>query len=191
MKKPLLTLLALSVTYTGVLHAETANYISTKQYGSVFFRVMQQQYLYLVGRFDDYSAQLELDPNNLSATKLTAKVEMGSLNLADSDVSETLISSSAWFNSSLFPIATFTSDSAKVLSENKVILEGELNFLGISKLWQLEVEFLGGSDGNLEGSSIGMHATGMINRLDFGMDQYRNVAADEVGIEVNVKFNRN
>jgi len=27
--------------------------------------------------------------------------------------------------------------------------------------------------------------------MDFGLDQYRNMAADEVNIEVNVKFNRN
>ena len=33
--------------------SSTVSYTLTRQYGSVFFRVMQQSYLNLVGRFDD------------------------------------------------------------------------------------------------------------------------------------------
>src|SRR5690606_18839039 len=144
-----------------------------------------------VGRFDVYSGTLRLDPENLANSQLTATVDMGSLNMADSDVSETLVNSSVWFNSSLYPQATFTSSSAEVQGDNKVDFIGELTFLGISQPWTFSVEFFGGSSGELGGSTVGIAGRGVINRLDFGMDQYRNMAADEVEIEVNAKFNRN
>ena len=91
--------------------AGTQSYTLTRQYGSVLFRVMQQQYLNLVGRFDQYSATLDMDFNDLSNSRLNATVQMGSLSMTDSDVVETLVNSSVWFNAPLYPEATFTTTS--------------------------------------------------------------------------------
>lgn len=168
-----------------------ADYTLTRQYGSVFFRVFHQQYLNLVGRFDDYAGTLYLDPDNLANSRLTAAVNMGSLNMADGDVTETLVNSSVWFNTTVFPDATFTSTSVTVTGTNAADFHGDLTFMGITKPWTLHLEFFGGSDGELGGSTVGIRGTGTLNRLDFGLDEYRNMAADEVEIEVNVKFNRN
>jgi polyisoprenoid-binding protein YceI len=188
-----LAVLALVLVPFGGLQAAEAggDYTLTRQYGSVMFRVFQQEFLTLVGRFDTYSGTLHLDPENLANSSLTATVDMGSLNMADGDVTETLVNSSAWFNASVFPQATFTSTSTVVTAENEVDFVGELAFLGMSKPWTLHVTFHGGSDGELGGSTVGITGRGVINRLDFGMNQYRNMAADNVEIEVNVKFNRN
>lgn len=188
-----LAVLALVLVPFGSVQAAEAggDYTLTRQYGSVMFRVFQQEFLTLVGRFDSYSGTLHLDPENLASSSLTATVDMGSLNMADGDVTETLVNSSAWFNASVFPQATFTSTSTVVTAENEVDFVGELAFLGMTKPWTLHVTFHGGSDGELGGSTVGITGRGVINRLDFGMNQYRNMAADNVEIEVNVKFNRN
>lgn len=167
-----------------------AQYTLTRQYGSVLFRVLHQDYLMMVGRFDDYAGTLTLDTDDLSDSRLQASVNMASLNMADGDVVETLISSGSWFNASLFPEATFTTSSVTVTGDNEADFIGELTFMGISKPWTLHIQFFGGNDGELTGSIVGMQATGSFNRLDFGLDQYRNMAADEVSIEINVKFNR-
>lgn len=186
-------LFSLSVMAAGSVQAAEAggDYTLTRQYGSVFFRVFQQQYVTLVGRFDSYAGTLHLDTANLENSRLTASVDMGSLNMAEGDIVETLVNSSVWFNASVFPQATFTSNSAVATAADEVDFIGELNFLGMTKPWTLHVKFHGGSDGELGGSTVGITGRGVINRLDFGMDQYRNMAADEVEIEVNVKFNRN
>ena len=188
-------LLALATPGPAVVNAAestsgTVGYTLTRQYGSVLFRVMQQDYLNLVGRFDNYSATLEMDFEDLSNSRLSATVQMGSLSMADSDVVETLVNSSAWFNASLYPEATFTTTSVEVTGENTADFHGELNFIGVTKPWTLHVQFFGGSDGKLTGSTIGMLATGSFDRTDFGMDQYLNMAKELVSIEVNVKFNR-
>jgi polyisoprenoid-binding protein YceI len=171
--------------------SSTVSYTLTRQYGSVFFRVMQQSYLNLVGRFDDYSATLEMDFEDLTNSRLMATVQMGSLDMADGDVVETLVNSSAWFNAQLYPEATFTTTEVEVTGENSADFHGELNFVGVTKPWTLHVEFFGGTDDSLTGSTIGMLAMGSFDRLDFGLDQYLNMANELVSIEVNAKFNRN
>lgn len=192
MHKLYYSLLAFIVlTLAPAAFAEPAEYTLTRQYGSVLFRVLQEQYIDLVGRFDNYSGSLVFDPDNLAATRLQATVNMASVNTGDKDVAELLISSSSWFNTSEFPEAVFTTSQAELLDSGKVALSGELTFLGISRPWTLEATFRGGSDGSLEGDALGMSATGSFQRSDFGLRQYMNVAADRVNLEVNVKFRRN
>jgi len=192
--RPLIIASLLSCLAVGQLHAaedsDTVSYTLTRQYGSVLFRVMQQQYLNLVGRFDQYSATLEMDFDDLSNSRLTATVQMGSLDMADGDVVETLVNSSAWFNAPLYPEATFTTTSVDVTGEMTADFHGNLTFVGVTRPWTLHVQFYPGSDGELTGSSIGMQATGSFDRTDFGLDQYLNMAEELVSIEVNVKFNR-
>jgi len=192
--RPLIIASLLSCLAVGQLHAaedsDTVSYSLTRQYGSVLFRVMQQQYLNLVGRFDQYSATLDMDFDDLSNSRLTATVQMGSLDMADGDVVETLVNSSAWFNASLYPEATFTTTSVDVTGEMTADFHGNLTFVGVTRPWTLHVQFYPGSDGELTGSSIGMQATGSFDRTDFGLDQYLNMAEELVSIEVNVKFNR-
>lgn len=182
-----------AVTSVGSLQAAEAGgeYTLTRPYSSVFFRVMYQQYLIMVGRFENYSAQLHLDVDNLENSTLTASVQMASLDMPDDDVVETLVNSSTWFNASLYPEATFTTTSTVITGENEVDFVGNLNFVGISLPWTFHVKFFGGSDGELGGSSVGIQGSGTIDRLAFGLDQYRDTAADQVEIEVNAKFNRN
>lgn len=187
----LLVLASFLYTYSAAA-AEAAGpveYTLTRQYGSVMFRVFHQQYLNLVGRFDDYSGTLMLDPANLANSQLTATVNMASLNMADADVVETLVSSSVWFNASVFPTATFTSTSATVTGENEVDFTGDLKFVGITKPWTFHVKFNPGPNG-FGGSSVGIEGTATINRLDYGMKEYLNMSAENVDIEVNVKFNK-
>ena len=183
-------LLAVSMMFATNATAEPTGYTLTKQYGSVMFRVLQEDYIYLLGRFDDFEGELSFDPDNLEAASLRATVYMDSVNMADSSISELLVSSSVWFNSSLYPEATFETESVTVTGDHSVDFHGQLEFVGVLQPWTLSATFRGGSDGSLDGSTIGMTARGSFRRTDFGLDQYMNVAADEVEIEVNVKFNR-
>lgn len=190
----LLALVALSAPLSSAFAAETAaagpaEYELTRQYGSVLFRVFHQQYLNLVGRFDTYSGTLTLDPANLANSQLTATVNMASLNMSDADVVETLVNSAVWFNATTFPNATFKSTSATVTGPNEVDFAGDLTFVGITKPWTFHVKFNPGASGEI-GSTVGILGTGTINRLDFGLKEYLNMAAETVAIEVNAKFNR-
>lgn len=186
-------ILALGMTVFSVnLQAadEAANYTLTRQYGSVFFKVDFQKYLKMVGRFDDYAGTLYLDTDDMANSRLDATLNLASLNMAQEDVVETLVFSSSWFNANLYPEASFTTTSVDVTGDMSADFIGELTFMGITKPWTLHVQFYGGVDGELAGSTVGMQATGRLNRTDFGLDEYMNMAVAEVDIEINVKFNQ-
>ena len=187
---PLAAVLALA-PFAAVAAEAGGDYTLSKQYGTVMFKVLFQQTLTMVGRFDQYAGTLHLDVDNLANSKLTATVQMGSLNMADGDVVETLVNSSSWFNTGLFPQASFASAEAVVTAANQIDFKGNLDFMGKSLPWTFHVELLGGTDGELGGSSVGIHGSGSFNRVDFGLGEYRNMAADNIDIDVNVKFNRN
>ncbi|MGP1609719.1 MAG: YceI family protein, partial [Burkholderiales bacterium] len=189
--KLLLVLSSFLYTYSAAAAdaATGGEYVLTRQYGSVMFRVFHQNYLDLVGRFDDYAGTLILDPENLENSQLSASVTMTSLNMADSDVVETLVNSAVWFNGSIFPKATFKSTSATVTGENEVDFHGDLTFVGMTQPWTFHVKFNPGT-GALGGSTVGIHGTGTLNRVDYGLNQYLNMADEMVEIEVNAKFNR-
>ena len=59
-------ILALWTAVPGLASAAEAGgeYTLSKQYGSVFFKVLYQQTLMMVGRFEDYSGTLSMDPAN-------------------------------------------------------------------------------------------------------------------------------
>lgn len=190
MPSKLFALLFLGAALIPSARAEVADYTLETQYGTVLFSVLQEEYLYLVGRFDEFSGSLSLDPADLETARLDAAVNMSSLDMADDSVVELLVSSSVWFNANLYPDASFITESVTVTGENTAELHGQLTFVGVSKPWTLRATFFGGSDGALEGDTIGMQARGSFKRTDFGLDQYMNYAADEVSIEVNVKFSQ-
>lgn len=169
---------------------EGTNYTLTRQYGSVFFKVDFQKYLKMVGRFDDYSGTLYLDTEDMTNSRLEATLNMGSLNMAQEDVVETLVYSSSWFNANLYPESTFISHSVEVTGDMSADFIGELTFMGITKPWTLHIQFFGGVDGELAGSTVGMQATGKLDRTEFGLDEYMNMAVASVDIEINVKFNQ-
>lgn len=182
---------ALLLLVTNVQAAdEGSNYTLTRQYGSVFFEVEFQKYLNMVGRFDDYAGKLYLDTDDMSNSRLDATLMMGSLNMADSDVVETLVNSSSWFNASLYPEATFTTTSVESTGEMTADFIGELTFMGITHPWVLHIQFYGGVDGELPGSTVGMQARGSFDRTTYGLDEYMNMAVADVNIEINVKFNK-
>lgn len=162
-------------------------YTLTRQYATVLFRVEYQNQATLIGRFDDFEATLLLDPDNLENSRLEASVNMASLNVADADLIEMLVYSSTWFNTNVFPRSTFTTRSVEVKGPAEADFIGELNFMGVTQPWTLNIRF----KGELGGSTVGIAAMGGFKRSDYGLNQYMNVAADDIQIEVHARFNRN
>ncbi|MDT8398026.1 MAG: YceI family protein [Pseudomonadales bacterium] len=170
--------------------ADTAQYTLSKQYATVLFKVQHQSYAKLVGRFDDFSGTLSFDPADIGSSRLEASVNMSSLNMADGDLVETLVHSSTWFNADLYPQATFRTREVKLNGDRDADFIGELSFMGLSRPWTLSIHFNGGGSDDLSGSTVGIEATGSFKRSDFGLDQYMNMAADLVEIEVHTRFKR-
>ena len=144
-----------------------------------------------VGRFNEFDASLEFDPSNISAAKLTAIVEIDSLDINDDDLKSDLMGRS-WFRQSEFPQATFESTSVNPISDTEFEFDGILNWRGVQKSINVTATFHGGANNILSGKyTLGFSANSKFLRSDFGMDKYVPLVGDEITVEAYAEFLKN
>ena len=161
-----------------------------KSHATLLFKIQHLGLSTYVGRFNSIDANLEFDPENISATKLTALVDMSSLDINDLGLAKDL-SGAKWLNTNRYPQAQFSTLSVKPLSEGEFEFVGELNWRGVVKPVTLQATFHGGANNILTGKyTLGFSATGSFLRSDFGMDAYIPLVGDKVSLEAYAEFQR-
>jgi polyisoprenoid-binding protein YceI len=147
------------------------------------------------GRFEKFTGTVEIDPDNLAATKVTAVIETGSLNTAQAD-RDNHLRSAEFFDVQKHPEMKFESTSYTPKGKETGTLKGKLTLLGVTKPVELEVEVLGFAPDPWGGHRGGFSAHTTINRKDFGMvwnktlDQGGFVLGDEVEIRIELETKR-
>lgn len=134
------------------------------------------------GVFEEFSGDVKFDPAAPEQTEATIIIQIGSVSTGNSDVDGTLPGSD-WFNTSEYPQATFTADSAvKAGGENAYLLNGTLELKGNSG--EVAVPF------TIDISGDTASATGelTINRLEYGVGPDGPISGITVTEEVTVSF---
>jgi len=134
------------------------------------------------GVFREFSGVVTFDPDAAEATTAKVIISVDSLSTGNSDVDGTLPGSS-WFNTSEYPKAVFTADSAeKAEGENAFVLNGTLKLKG--KSIDVRIPF------TIDTADDVASAAGevKINRLDFGVGPDGPVSGITINEEVTVSF---
>ncbi len=134
------------------------------------------------GVFEQFSGDVKFDPAAPEQTEATIIIQIGSVSTGNSDVDGTLPGSD-WFNTSEYPQATFTADSAEEAEgENAYLLNGTLELKGNSG--EVAVPF------TIDISGDTASATGelTINRLEYGVGPDGPISGITVTEEVTVSF---
>ena len=167
------------------------SYVLDKTHAALLFKIQHLGLSTYVGRFNTLEASLEFDPADLSATRLTAIVDMTSIDINDPGLAKDLMGSQ-WFNTARFPQAKFQTLSVRPIGDSEFEFVGELDWRGKKQPITLEVIFHGGANNLLTGKyTLGFSATGSFKRSDFGMDSYIPLVGDEVKLEGFAEFLRN
>lgn len=154
------------------------------------FRVDHLGLSKIIGRFNDFQATLDFDPENPTAMKMTGVVTANSLDLNNPDFESTL-QEADWLDSERFPQIVFTSDSVTLTAANQFDVNGTLSMRGVSKPITLKATFNGGADNIITRQyTIGFQASTDILRSEFGMDTFTAFAGDEIEIELHGEFLR-
>jgi len=135
------------------------------------------------GVFEEFSGDVKFDPEAPEQTESTIIIQIGSVSTGNSDVDGTLPGSD-WFNTSEYPQATFTADSAvKAGGDNAYVLNGTLELKGNSG--EVAVPF------TIDVSGDTARATGdlTINRLEYGVGPDGPISGITVTEEVTISFN--
>ena len=114
------------------------------------------------GRFENFTAAIDIDPSNVEAGSIVGTVQTDSVNTRDYDRDATL-SDSDWFDSGNYPEAVFESNAITANDEGGYSASGTLTLKGTSKPATMNFTFEAGD------TSAVFAATMRVNRFDFNV----------------------
>lgn len=175
---------------TGIVQLEKGSYKLDPTHVAVLFKINHMGLSTFVGRFKKVEASLEFDPANIAAAKLSAVIDVASLDVNNAELEDTL-RGSTWLDTAKYPQAVFKTTSVKVLDQNTAEFVGELSLHGVTAPINLTVTFNGGANNMLTGFyTLGFTATSAFNRSTFGVDYLVPAIGDQVAIEVFAEFKK-
>jgi polyisoprenoid-binding protein YceI len=114
------------------------------------------------GRFDTFTAAINIDPSNVEAGSIVGTVQTESVNTRDYDRDSTLTDGD-WFDSGNYPEAVFESDAITANEDGGYSASGTLTLKGTSKPATMNFTFEAGD------TSAVFAATMRVNRFDFNV----------------------
>ena len=132
------------------------------------------------GRFEQFSAVIDFDPENPTAGKIVGVVQMESVASGDAERDATLMEAD-WFNPDNYPESRFDSERIEQLEDGTFAAHGQLTLVGVSQPVTMPFEF--------EVTDSAAHFSGKfdIKRLDFGVGwDATNWIDDEVAVQVEL-----
>lgn len=121
------------------------------------------------GEFTDYQASFTIDAENPAASTAEATIQAASVDTRNAD-RDAHVKGDDFFGVESHPEITFRATDAELTSDDEGTVTGDLTIRGVTKPVTLDVEFGGTAVDAFGAERIGLSATGVINRKDFGVD---------------------
>lgn len=175
---------------TSVQELRGGAYTLDKDHASLNWKVNHLGFSSYIGRFNDFDASLDFDPENIEASTLEVIVNTVSLDVNNAAFAEQLRGDD-WFNVENFPQAVFrTTSFVESTSDTIFVFRGDLTLLGTTAPVDLIVNFNGGGRNFLTRRyTLGFSASVEFKRSEFGLD---NLVAfgigDDIELEIHVEF---
>jgi polyisoprenoid-binding protein YceI len=144
------------------------------------------------GRFSSFGGTIELDPDNLEASKVDFTIEAGSID-TDNEKRDGHLKSEDFFYVEKHPDITFVSDSIEKTGESTYDVTGTLTMRGVSKRVTLPVELLGIGTDPWGNTRAGFSTETTVDRQEYGinwnqaLDQGGYLLGDDVEVQVNIE----
>ncbi len=161
-------------------------------HASLLWKVNHLGFSQFVGRFNDFDATLDFDPENPEASRLTVVIQAASLDVGLPEFEKELRGGN-WFDTAKYPEIRFESTAIEVTGADSGRITGDLTFLGRTRPVTLDVTFNGGAVNFVSGKfTLGFRAIATIDRTQFGMGNLApKVVGADVTLEIHVEFTRN
>jgi polyisoprenoid-binding protein YceI len=170
--------------------ADPVLYEVDSEHSNVLFKVRHLGVSTVTGRFNRFAASFWYDPADPAATRVTATVDVASVD-TDNERRDAHLRSEDFFWADSFPTITFESRSVRRTDEDEFEVAGDLTIRGVTLPVVLEVE-IEGTGTTSRGPIMGLTAETEINRHDYGLSWNRAVenvfvVGDEVRIVLELE----
>jgi polyisoprenoid-binding protein YceI len=120
------------------------------------------------GQFTRWSGTLELDPSNLTASKVEVKIDAASIDTRDA-ARDAHLRSAEFLDADKYPTMDFRSTRIEEARAKRYKVRGDLTIRGVKREIVLATVFGGQGKDPRGGERIGFEATTKIERKDFGL----------------------
>ena len=132
------------------------------------------------GKFETFEGTVTTG-DSVTDAAVEVSVDLSSINTGTAD-RDNHLRSSDFFEVETHPTMTFRSTDVIEKSEGQLVVRGELTIKGVTRPIELDVELLGEGPDPWGGTRIGVEATGLISRQEFGIDFNIPVQGDKLMI---------
>lgn len=136
------------------------------------------------GEFRTYTGTLELDPADLTRSRVTAEIDVASIDTREEKRDEHLRSAD-FFDAEHHPKITFESTRIERVDDETFRVVGNLTIRGNTREVTLEAEYAGIQKDPWGGTRTGFSLSGQIDRREFGLTW--NAALETGGLLVGEK----
>lgn len=158
-------------------------------HSSIEFQVKHMMVSKVKGAFKDFSADLNLDPEDLTTASLAFTVDAASIDTRQ-EARDGHLKSPDFFDVEKYPAITFKSTNIVADGGNEYKVTGDLTVRDVTKPITLNVEYEGTSKDPMSGNMVaGFEGTGKFNRKDFGLNYNAVLETGGVLIGDEVKLN--
>jgi polyisoprenoid-binding protein YceI len=169
------------------LAAEPVAYDFDKSHANLVFSYDHLGYSTTDGRFGDWEGELLIDLETPSNSKITMTVNVESMDTFWAE-RDTHLKSADFFGVEEHPTATFTSTNVEKTGENTLAVTGDLTIKGITKPTTFDVTVNAqGEHPMAKVPAVGLDATTVVKRTDYGMDKFVPYVGDEVTISFSAE----
>ena len=175
---------------TEIAELRSGAYALDTDHAALLFKINHLGFSTFLGRFTDFDATLDFDPENIENSSLEVIVNMASINVNLPEFEEELRGSN-WLDAEGYPQAVYrTTEFVEFVDDNTFIFAGDLTFHGVTAPVNLEVNFHGGGRNFLTRSyTVGFSASATFLRSEFGVDRFTSFGVgDEIELEIHVEF---
>jgi polyisoprenoid-binding protein YceI len=161
---------ALAAPWTVVPETSSVGFVGTQQ-GTKFN-----------GRFQTFTAKIDLDAADATKGSIVGIVQLDSVNTRDSDRDASLLDKD-WFNAKQFPEAKFESQKIEKAADGSYVANGNLTLKGTTKPAALKFTLAG------SGATAKFAGTMTINRFDFNVGEGWNDTswvAQDVAVDIKL-----
>lgn len=146
------------------------------------------------GKFSDYEATVNFDPENLEESMIDVKIMVNSID-TENERRDGHLKTADFFNAEKWPYITFKSSSIEKTGDNEFVANGELTIKDVTKEVALPFTLLGVMDNPMQEGKIvaGIKASTVVDRTDYtvGTGDWASdaVIGDEVTVDLNLELN--
>ena len=139
------------------------------------------------GGFGKFSGKISFNPDEPEKAKANLFIDIASFNAGGEELQDEA-KGKDWFNTKLFPVANFVSDSVKVTGPNSIEIHGLLTLKGKSAPIVVTAKY------QAQGKQMMFDANFQLLRLDYGLGTGSwadtSAVANEVPVRVNLVLNQ-